>query len=83
LKVQQANPAADDKLVQMVNGALQRDSLLDGYDFSVKAKNGTVALTGSVNSYFDKAEAEDVASRAKGVVHVTNNRTRSRGSSAV
>ena len=75
LKVQQANPAADDKLVQMVNGALQRDSILDGYDFSVKAKNGTVALTGSVNSYFDKAEAEDVASRAKGVVHVTNNLT--------
>jgi osmotically-inducible protein OsmY len=75
LKVQLANPAADDKLAQIVNAALLRDSILDGYDLNVKAKNGTVTLNGSVSSNFDRAEAEDVASRAKGVIHVTDNLT--------
>jgi len=39
----------------------------------VKAKNGVITLTGSVDSYYEKARAEDITSRANGVLNVKNN----------
>ena len=73
LKARPANQIADDKLVQNVNSALLRDSVVYGYDINVKAKNGVVALTGTVDSYYEKSQAEDIASRANGVLDVENN----------
>jgi osmotically-inducible protein OsmY len=73
LKARPANPIADDKLVQNVNSAFQRDSVVGGYDISVKARNGVIALTGTVDSYYEKSQAEDIASRANGVLDVENN----------
>ena len=75
LKARPANPIADDTLVQSVTSALLRDSAVDGYDINVKAKNGVIALTGIVDSYFEKSQAEDIASRANGVLDVKNNLT--------
>ena len=73
LKTRPAHPVPDDKLVQSVSAAILRDATLDGYGINVKAKNGVIALTGTVDSYLEKGDAEDVASRAKGVLEVTNN----------
>jgi len=41
----------------------------------VKATNAVVTLAGTVDSYFQKAQAEDIASRANGVLSVRNNLT--------
>ena len=72
LKTRPASPIADDALAQDVTAALLRDAALDGYDLKVKAKNGIIALSGVVDSYYETSEAEDVASRANGVLHVEN-----------
>ena len=75
LKARPTHPIADDKLVQNVTSAFLRDSTVEGYDINVKAKNGVIALTGMVDSYFEKSQAEDIASRANGVLDVKNNLT--------
>lgn len=41
-------------------------------DISVETENGIVTLSGSVNSYWEKSEAEDIAASALGVVDVIN-----------
>jgi osmotically-inducible protein OsmY len=65
----------DDTLAQNVTAALLRDATLDGYELKVRARKGTVALTGTVDSFYEKSEAEDVASRATGALHVENGLT--------
>lgn len=66
---------ADEKLGQKVALAFLRDPVVDAYQINVKAKNGVVALTGNVESYYEKSQAEDIASRANGVLDVTNDIT--------
>ena len=75
LKTRPVTPIADETLVQNVTSAILRDSVVNDYDIKVKAKNGVVALTGVVDSYFEKSQAEDIASRANGVLDVKNNLT--------
>jgi len=73
LKVRPEKPVADNVLAQEVNSAILRDSAMDGYNIYVKAKNGVVTLDGVVDSKFEKAQADDIASRANGVLNVKNN----------
>jgi osmotically-inducible protein OsmY len=73
LKVRPSKPLADDKIAQNVKSALFRDPVVDSYEIVVMAKHGLVTLTGTVDSFFERAEAEDVASRARGVINVKNN----------
>ena len=73
LKVRPVNPPADDKLAQNVKDALLRDTIVDSFQVDVKADRGTVTLNGTVDSYFEKSHAEDVAYRLNGVVGVKNN----------
>lgn len=73
LKVRPAKPVTDDKLSQSVSSAFLRDPVVESYQINVKAKNGVITLTGTVDSYFEKTQAEDIASRANGVVNVKNN----------
>ncbi len=75
LKVRPAKPLADDKIAQNVKSAFLRDPVVDSYQIDAKARAGVITLTGTVDSYFEKAQAEDVASRANGVVTVKNNLT--------
>ncbi len=63
---------ADEKLEQDVNAALLRDAALDGNVINVKARGGVVTLSGHVDSFYQKAQADDVASRANGTRHVKN-----------
>jgi osmotically-inducible protein OsmY len=75
LRVRPSKPLADDKIAQNVISAFLRDPVLDSFEVTVKSNNGTVTLTGTVDSLFEKTEAEDVASRARGVINVRNNLT--------
>jgi osmotically-inducible protein OsmY len=72
LKVRPAVAHADDKIENDVRDALLRDPYVDRYELNVDVINGTAYLTGSVDSYFEKAQAEDDAARVKGVVEVSN-----------
>ncbi|MEP6673166.1 MAG: BON domain-containing protein [Chthoniobacter sp.] len=73
LRVRGQNPPSDDKIAQNVKDALFRDPYVDRYEVGVTALNGVVYLTGTVDSYYEKTHAEDVASRVNGVMNVNNN----------
>ena len=73
LKVRSPKPPTDEKVAQNVKAALLRDPVVEGYPITARAMHGVVTLTGTVDSFFEKAEAEDVASRAKGAIDVKNN----------
>jgi len=75
LKVRPSKSIPDDILSRNVDSALQRDPFVDSYKIGVNAKNGAITLTGVVDSYYEKAQAEDIASRAEGVLNVKNNLT--------
>jgi osmotically-inducible protein OsmY len=63
----------DVDIMQGVVKALKRDPYVSRYDLNVSVINGKVYLGGVVDSYFEKAEADDAASRVKGVMAVENN----------
>jgi len=75
LKNRPVKTIADDKLAQNVVSAFLRDPVVDSFEINVKAKKGVVALNGTVDSYYEKAQAEDIASRANGVLDVENDLT--------
>jgi osmotically-inducible protein OsmY len=75
LRVRPAKTLADDKIAQNVISAFLRDPVLDSLEVAVKSNHGMVTLTGTVVSLFEKMDAEDVASRASGVIDVRNNLT--------
>lgn len=63
----------DKTLSANVRDALLRDPYIERYEIDVEAHNGEVFLYGTVDSSFEKAQADDVASRVEGVVDVNNN----------
>ena len=73
LKIHPSGTVADDALAREVSTALLRDAVIDGYDINVKAKNGIVTPSGTVDTEYEKAQADDIASRANGALNVKNN----------
>ncbi len=63
----------DDQLARRVRRALERDPYVSRYEVSVDVVNGRVILTGTVDDYFEKAQADDAAARVYGTVSVDNN----------
>lgn len=72
LKVRPAKPLSDDIVSQNVTSALLLNPVVDSYEITAKAKRGVVTLAGTVDTFFERAEAEDIASRANGVPDVKN-----------
>lgn len=72
LQVRPAEGVSDETVEQNVREALLRDPYVSRYEITVSAHDGTLDLYGTVDSYFEKGEAEDVASRVNGVVAVRN-----------
>jgi osmotically-inducible protein OsmY len=64
---------SDQKIEDKVKSAILRDPYLESYAISVNVNNGVVKLHGTVDTYFEKAEADDVASRVEGVIMIDNN----------
>lgn len=72
LKVRPAKLLADDIVSQSVTAALLLNPIVASYEMVANSRRGVVTLTGTVDTFFEKAEAEDIASRANGVLGVTN-----------
>jgi len=51
---------------------LDTDATTEGFDLGVKVKDGVVTLSGSVNNWYERSHAGDVASRVTGVKDVIN-----------
>lgn len=73
LKVRPAFVPNDLELESDVEQAVAKDPVLEKSEIDVTANNGIVYLNGSVDSYFEKLEAKDVASKVSGVLAVENN----------
>jgi osmotically-inducible protein OsmY len=71
----QAEDVADKQIAQRVSEALDRDPYVDRYEITSSVRNGTVYLFGSVDSQFERAQAEEVASGITGATEVRNNLT--------
>ncbi|WP_119422347.1 BON domain-containing protein [Desertibaculum subflavum] len=59
-------------LSERVEDALARDPYLERKEIVVISEGGVINLYGTVDNFFEKATAEDVASRVAGVVDVEN-----------
>lgn len=64
---------SDTIIAENLRKALKRDPYVEHYKIDVTVFSGTAYLRGAVDSYFEKSQAEDVASRVGGVVAVRNN----------
>lgn len=73
LKVRPVEVPDDSELEAAIISGLRRNPLIDKWQVDVTADNGIVYLSGSVDTYFEKSQAEDVAANTKGVVDVRNN----------
>lgn len=73
LKVRPSAVPGAQELQRDIKAALNNHAYLDPSDISVRVRAGKIALNGTVNSDFEKAWAERIASEVKGVVAVDNN----------
>lgn len=72
LKVRPKGRPTDAEMEKQLKAALLWDPLLDSSTIDVAVINRAAYLSGAVDSGFQKAEAQDVASRIKGVLLVRN-----------
>jgi len=72
LKVRPGGQATDAEMKEQLKAVIRWDPLLDGSRMGVDVVNRVALLSGAVASTFQKAEAQDVASRTRGVVSVRN-----------
>jgi len=72
LKVRPETSPRDDVLEDLIERAFSRDPVVDALDITPDVQNGVVDLYGTVDNYFEKAQAEDLAARINGIVAVRN-----------
>lgn len=72
LKVVPTGAMADTAIQDSVESALTRDIFVESYEVTPTVHNGIVDLYGTVDSHFEKAQADDAASRVNGVIDVRN-----------
>jgi osmotically-inducible protein OsmY len=65
-------PPSEARIIDRVEDALKRDPYVERFEIQVAAVGHEVYLDGTVDSVFERAQAEDVASRQKGVRKVNN-----------
>lgn len=75
LRVRPEGPFTDREVERKANAAITRDPYLETYEITVDVTGGTAKLYGSVDSYFEKVQAEDVISGVEGVRMVDNKLT--------
>ncbi len=72
LKVEPKTPVGKRKLEAEIKDALFRNPITEGYEIHAGLENGVVTLTGKVDSYAEKAEADEVVSGIVGAIRVVN-----------
>ena len=75
IKVRPAAQLSDSEIEERVQESLARNPYIEKYEIDPAVTNGTVYLTGYVDTYFEKAQAENVAAEVQGVIEVENNIT--------
>ena len=72
IRVRPAEVMNDQEIAEEIRGALSRDPFTESYEIMVTVNNGVAKLRGTVDSFFEKAQADDVVSKIKGVIMVDN-----------
>lgn len=72
LKVRPQSPPINSEIEKNLRAALFWDPILEGCQIEVAVINHAAYLSGAVDTGYQKDEAQDVASRAKGVAEVRN-----------
>jgi osmotically-inducible protein OsmY len=72
IKVRPVVPLSDKKIEDRIMRSLLRDPYVESYEITVDVINGVANLYGNVDTYFEKAKADDIASRVNGVIMVDN-----------
>ncbi len=74
IRVRPTTPA-DTEIAQTIREAFRRDPYVDRYEITVSVIDGTAYLYGTVDTYFEKWQADDVTSAVYGVKEVENHLT--------
>lgn len=72
LRVRSEHLPDDEVITERVERALSRDPYVERFDVAVETRNGVVDLSGTVDSYFEKSHADDIAAGVRGVVRIDN-----------
>ena len=75
IKVRPAVSLIDTEIESRLKESLARNPYIEKYEIDATVINRVAYLTGYVDTYFEKAQAENVASRVQGVIEVENNIT--------
>ncbi len=75
IKVRPSPLVSDEKIESRVRRSLLRDPYVNRYEITVDVINGVANLYGTVDTHFEKWQADDVASKVNGVIVVDNNLT--------
>lgn len=68
----EATTPTDTELAADIESVLRVNSDIDATEIEVKASEGVVTLKGSVDAYWKKVHAEEVASNVSGVISIDN-----------
>ncbi|NBC66263.1 MAG: BON domain-containing protein, partial [Bacteroidetes bacterium] len=64
--------STDDQVRMKVENALERDPFVSAAEIDVVVETGIVTLSGTADNYFEKYQADEVASTVNGVVDIVN-----------
>jgi osmotically-inducible protein OsmY len=73
LKVKPVSEITDREIGDNIRKAVIRDTWLSAFEVDVKVIDNIAYLNGSVNTYFEKARADTLASSVRGIRDVVNN----------
>lgn len=73
IKVRPQLSMSDEIIKKDISNAMIRDPYLNIDDVTVKVSNGVVRLSGTVDNYFEKMQADDLSARVNGVILADNN----------
>jgi osmotically-inducible protein OsmY len=73
IKVSPAEEIDEEELAKRIKEAIERNPFLDRHEITVSVVDGIAYLYGDVDSYYEKAEADEVTSQVSGVINVKNN----------
>ncbi len=72
LHVRPGADGSDEDIASEIMAAVQRNPYLERDEIDVRVVDGMAYLSGEVDTYFKKAEADDIAARVRGVTEVRN-----------
>ena len=72
IKVRTDLPSSDEQLMAEIKEALDNNAIMAEWEFDVDVNSGIATLSGTVDSYLEKTEAQWIASGVEGVNEVNN-----------